>query len=158
LARAVYRDADITIMDDVLAAVDVHVGEKLMTDCICGALAGKTRVLCTNQLHVLPRCDHIVVLDGGAIVQSGSYQELMADANGLLATLVATHEGQRDDPTATVDDPTPTEGEEEAGAKVPVVPAMTDVVAHGDAAKVASAGASKLVEVHRLHPDPPNWR
>ena len=36
LARAVYRGAEIYILDDVLAAVDVHVGEHLFKQCICG--------------------------------------------------------------------------------------------------------------------------
>ena len=89
LARAVYRDADIILMDDVLAAVDVHVGEELLSAAICGALAGKTRVLVTNQLHVLPRTDHIIVLgEGGEIVEEGAYEQLMANQSGELAELV----------------------------------------------------------------------
>jgi ABC-type multidrug transport system fused ATPase/permease subunit len=94
LARAVYRDADIILMDDVLAAVDVHVGEELLSAAICGALARKTRVLVTNQLHVLPRTDHIIVLgEGGEIAEEGTYEQLMANQSGELAALVATHEG-----------------------------------------------------------------
>lgn len=47
LARAVYRDADVYILDDILSAVDVHVGQHLLDHCVCGAL----QVLC--QLTVL---------------------------------------------------------------------------------------------------------
>ena len=54
-------------------------GEELLSEAICGALSGKTRVLVTNQLHVLPRTDYIYVLgEGGEIVEEGSYDDLMA--------------------------------------------------------------------------------
>eukprot|EP01050_Picozoa_sp_SAG11_P008241 SAG11_NODE_717_length_7606_cov_5.968563_4_plen_403_part_00 len=160
LARAVYRDADIVLMDDVLAAVDVHVGERLMTDCICGAaMAGKTRVLCTNQLHVLPRCDRVVVLDRGEIVQDGTYQELMARPAGPLAMLVAKHEGQQqqqqgganaaagdnDGKVASAE-----AGEEQRQQRAKVVAAsssgITDVAEHGDRLKADGAAGARLVE------------
>jgi ABC-type nitrate/sulfonate/bicarbonate transport system ATPase subunit len=70
LARAVYSDSDVILMDDPLSAVDgivrmrtqlhffmslfsAHVGEQLFSDCICGLLKGKTRVLVTHQVHSL---------------------------------------------------------------------------------------------------------
>jgi ABC-type bacteriocin/lantibiotic exporter with double-glycine peptidase domain len=63
LARAVYADADVVLLDDPLSAVDAHVGEVLFERCILGALAGKTRVLVTHHTHVLPRCDRALVLE-----------------------------------------------------------------------------------------------
>ena len=51
LARAVYHNADILVLDDVLSAVDPHVGKHIFEKCILGALAGKTRVLVTHQLQ-----------------------------------------------------------------------------------------------------------
>eukprot|EP00897_Mesotaenium_endlicherianum_P001676 jgi/Mesen1/1536/ME000133S00550 len=50
LARAVYFDADIYVLDDPLSAVDAHVGAHLFERCIHGILAAKTRVFITNQL------------------------------------------------------------------------------------------------------------
>ena len=73
LARAVYRGADIFILDDVLAAVDVHVGKHLFRHCICGAMAGATRILATNALHVLPSCDSVSVIENGTVSESGTY-------------------------------------------------------------------------------------
>lgn len=51
-----YRDADVYLLDDPLSAVDAHVSEWLMSKCICGILAGKTRILVTHQLQFLPQC------------------------------------------------------------------------------------------------------
>lgn len=62
IARAVYADADVVIFDDPLSAVDAHVAEQIFSQCIEGALAGKTRILVTNQLHFLSRCDNICVM------------------------------------------------------------------------------------------------
>ncbi|KAF9159027.1 hypothetical protein DFQ26_007006, partial [Actinomortierella ambigua] len=90
LARAVYfqvENADTTsivaattvIMDDPLAAVDAHVGRRLWNDCILTELQGRTRIVATHQLHVLPDVDLIVCMKDGRIDQIGSYQELMED-------------------------------------------------------------------------------
>ncbi|KAA6378290.1 MAG: hypothetical protein EZS28_026183, partial [Streblomastix strix] len=60
LARAVYSDRDIYILDDPLSAVDAHVGRTLFEQCIDGRLKGKTRLLITNQLQYLDRADNII--------------------------------------------------------------------------------------------------
>ena len=83
LARAVYNNADIYLLDDPLSAVDAHVGEHIFSKCIKGdgsgsGLEGKTRFLVTHHLHVLPQCDMIVILDSdGTVKASGSYDEIM---------------------------------------------------------------------------------
>ncbi len=48
LARAVYADADIYLLDDPLSAVDPEVAERIFHDCIQGFLGSKTRVLVTH--------------------------------------------------------------------------------------------------------------
>ncbi|KRT80294.1 ABC transporter ATP-binding protein [Oryctes borbonicus] len=63
LARAVYREADIYLMDDPLSAVDTHVGKHLFEECIMGYLGSKTRILVTHQLQYLKRADLIVVFN-----------------------------------------------------------------------------------------------
>lgn len=63
LARAIYREADIYILDDPLSAVDTHVGRHLFDECISKYLSDKTRVLITHQLQYLKTADHIIVLD-----------------------------------------------------------------------------------------------
>uniref|UniRef100_A0A8C3A6V1 Multidrug resistance-associated protein 4 n=1 Tax=Cyclopterus lumpus TaxID=8103 RepID=A0A8C3A6V1_CYCLU len=62
LARAVYQDADIYLLDDPLSAVDAEVGRHLFEKCICGFLKNKLRILVTHQLQYLQSADQIVVL------------------------------------------------------------------------------------------------
>lgn len=76
LARAVYSDADVLLLDDPLSAVDAHVGKALLERCLLndGPLAGKTRILVTHALHVLPQTDYIYVMENGVIAEQGTYQ------------------------------------------------------------------------------------
>ena len=62
LARALYIDADIYLLDDPLSAVDTHVGRLLFDKAINGFLQGKIRILVTHQLQYLQEVDQILVL------------------------------------------------------------------------------------------------
>ncbi|KAG4101689.1 P-loop containing nucleoside triphosphate hydrolase protein [Neocallimastix lanati (nom. inval.)] len=90
LARAVYNDSDVVFMDDPLSAVDAHVSRYLFDNCINGAMANKTRVLVTHQLHVLPKVDYVIVMKNGYIEEQGEYKELM-QKNGELARLMSVY-------------------------------------------------------------------
>ena len=79
LARAVYRQADIYLLDDPLSAVDAHVAGDLFDHCISGELAGKTRILVTHQTQFLPRADQIVVMHGGSVIVTGSFEQVSRD-------------------------------------------------------------------------------
>ena len=101
LARAVYSDADLYLMDDPLSAVDSHVGKHILDEVLSsktGLLHNKTRILCTNSLFVLPDVDYIVVLKNGRITDYGTYDELMAQ-KGDFAELITqyTTNGVTDD-------------------------------------------------------------
>ena len=63
LARAVYSDADIYLLDDVLSAVDAHVGLHIFEETIQKRLAGKTRILVTNQLQYAKHADKVLCLE-----------------------------------------------------------------------------------------------
>ncbi|PNF26824.1 hypothetical protein B7P43_G17385 [Cryptotermes secundus] len=76
LARAVYKQAEIYLLDDPLSAVDAHVGRHLFNDCICDFLQGKTRLLVTHQLQYLQAADNIVILNNGMVEATGAYNEL----------------------------------------------------------------------------------
>ncbi|MCL7050469.1 hypothetical protein MKW94_016725, partial [Papaver nudicaule] len=91
LARAVYQDCDIYLLDDVFSAVDAHTGSDIFKECVRGALKNKTVLLVTHQVDFLHNADLIMVMRDGMIVQSGKYDELLS--SGLdFGALVAAHE------------------------------------------------------------------
>ncbi|XP_046989445.1 ATP-binding cassette sub-family C member 4-like isoform X1 [Schistocerca americana] len=92
LARAVYRDADIYLLDDPLSAVDAHVGKHLFQECINGYLCRKTRILVTHQLQYLKDADLIVILNNGRIEDQGTFSELMTQKTDFINLLVSNQE------------------------------------------------------------------
>ncbi|KAJ8898619.1 hypothetical protein K2173_004232 [Erythroxylum novogranatense] len=91
LARAVYQDSDIYLLDDVFSAVDAHTGSDIFKECVRGALKGKTIFLVTHQVDFLHNVDLISVMRDGKIVQSGRYNDLLESSMDFKA-LVAAHE------------------------------------------------------------------
>jgi len=69
IARALYQDRDVYIMDDPLSAVDSHVAAHLMEHMILGFLKSrqKTVILGLNQIQFLPSADHILFIKGGTL-------------------------------------------------------------------------------------------
>ena len=90
MARAVYANADIYLLDDPLSAVDAHVGKNIFNECICKALQGKTRILVTHQLQHLHNVDTIIVMKNGVFSEKGSYDELMENGHEF-SELINTH-------------------------------------------------------------------
>lgn len=76
LARALYADADIFLLDDPLSAVDVHVANHLFKECIRGLLSERCCILVTHQHQFLNSADAILVMKEGAVVHQGTYNEL----------------------------------------------------------------------------------
>ncbi|KAG8477649.1 hypothetical protein CXB51_030717 [Gossypium anomalum] len=91
LARAVYQDCDIYLLDDVFSAVDAHTGTDIFKECVRGALKEKTILLVTHQVDFLHNVDLIMVMRDGMIVQSGKYNDLL-DSGLDFGALVAAHE------------------------------------------------------------------
>ncbi|EYC38271.1 hypothetical protein Y032_0728g1885 [Ancylostoma ceylanicum] len=86
LARAVYQDCDVYLLDDPLSAVDAHVGKHIFQHrCILlcqvlgsnGILREKTRVLVTHRLCYVKIADEIVVLKDGQVTEKGRYSDLL---------------------------------------------------------------------------------
>ncbi|KAG5567356.1 hypothetical protein RHGRI_002796 [Rhododendron griersonianum] len=98
LARALYQDADIYLLDDPFSAVDAHTGSELfkvsilLLEFILTALAAKTVIFVTHQVEFLPAADMILVLKEGRIVQAGQYDELLQAGTDFKALVSAHHE------------------------------------------------------------------
>jgi len=99
VARAVYADADLYLLDDPLSAVDSHVGKHIFDKVIGpeGCLKNKTRVLVTHGVTFLPQVDQIVVLKKGVISEVGSYRELLAQKGDFAEFLVQYLSDQDED-------------------------------------------------------------
>ncbi|KAM9830036.1 ATP-binding cassette sub-family C member 4 isoform 1-T1 [Syngnathus typhle] len=97
LARAVYQDADIYLLDDPLSAVDAEVGRHLFEQCICGLLKNKPRILVTHQLQYLKGADQIVVLKEGHMVTKGTYTELQQSGLDFTSLLKKKEEEEEEE-------------------------------------------------------------
>ncbi|XP_046714407.1 ATP-binding cassette sub-family C member 10, partial [Silurus meridionalis] len=78
LARAVYMDKDVYLLDDPLAAVDGDVAHHLMEKCILGILRNKTRILCTHRVEFVEKADVVMLMDRGTVVKTGTPQEVLS--------------------------------------------------------------------------------
>ncbi|CAH0557785.1 unnamed protein product [Brassicogethes aeneus] len=96
LARAVYKDADIYLLDDPLSAVDTHVGKQLFEDCISKYLGDKCVVLVTHQLQYLHKVSRIDLLEDGKISISGTYQQLQNSGRDFT-NLLNEHKDEHND-------------------------------------------------------------
>ncbi|CAL8129140.1 unnamed protein product [Orchesella dallaii] len=76
LARALYQQADIYLMDDPLSAVDARVSRQIFEKCMKRYLVNNLRILVTHQLQYLPQADFILVFDQGKLISQGTYQQL----------------------------------------------------------------------------------
>lgn len=114
-----YHNADISLIDDALSAVDAHVAKHLFERCVCEELmnckSGRKRsvVLVTNALQFLKhsRVDKIVVINDGRIAEQGSYKQLASVSDSLFARFLAVIEETGIKAGDTVDDELDESGE-----------------------------------------------
>lgn len=97
LARAVYSQADIYLLDDCLSAVDAHVAQHLMRHVLGphGLLQSRTRILATNSQLALVLSDHVVFLGDGTILEQGSPAELLSLPDSHVAELLTQNQTSR---------------------------------------------------------------
>lgn len=88
LARAIYRERDLYLLDDPLSAVDVHVADSIFHNCIMGFLKDKCRILVTHSVKRLKHADYIIVLNHGFVEDSGTFEELIKKGNVNFSELI----------------------------------------------------------------------
>ncbi|KAL6842311.1 hypothetical protein ACP4OV_027959 [Aristida adscensionis] len=95
LARALYYNADIYLLDDPFSSVDIHTATSLYDEYVMGALAEKTVLLVTHQVGFLHAFDSILLMSHGQIIRAASYQELLGGSKEFQ-DLVNAHKGVAD--------------------------------------------------------------
>ena len=122
LARAVYSDSDIILLDCPLAAVDSHVGDHIFHKCILGHLSNRCRLFATNQTHRLHRIDKIILLENGKVVAYGGYDELKSGNDKFKQLLNDNQEGKATHSDRRIEsDKTNNDGIESANVEVEIL-------------------------------------
>jgi subfamily B ATP-binding cassette protein MsbA len=85
IARALYKDAPILILDEATSQLDSE-SEALVGRALTNLMAGRTTLVIAHRLSTVRRADRILVLDGGRLVESGTHAELLT-RNGLYRRL-----------------------------------------------------------------------
>ena len=83
LARALYFDADIYLLDDPISAVDSKVAKKIYDNVILKMKGTKTVILVTHQISYMYGCDEVVIMEDGKVVEFGNPENLREKLNYL---------------------------------------------------------------------------
>ncbi|KAG9448365.1 hypothetical protein H6P81_014493 [Aristolochia fimbriata] len=92
LARAVYQNADIYLLDDPFSAVDAHTATSLFNECIMGCLLEKTVLLVTHQVDFLPAFNSVLLMSNGVILHAAPYSDLLASSKEFQELVIAHKE------------------------------------------------------------------
>lgn len=116
LARALYLQSDLLILDDVFSGLDADTEEKVFRGVFGpdGLLRkrGSTAVLCTHSVRHLPASDHIIALGNGTVVEQGNFDELMSSQGyvqclGLKSSSDSDVSSQEPGPKGSPSEPKP---------------------------------------------------
>ena len=91
LARAVYADADVYLLDDPLSAVDVKIAEHIFNQCICDLLQSKMRLMVTHGKEHIKAADQIIVLHQGSVLGKGRFSDLRNELGTILDEAHISH-------------------------------------------------------------------
>ncbi|KAA8533661.1 hypothetical protein F0562_030905 [Nyssa sinensis] len=105
LARALYQDADIYLLDDPFSAVDAHTATSLFNEYVMGALSGKTVLLVTHQVDFLPAFDSVLLMSDGEIKCAAPYNQLLASSQEFQELVNAHKETAGSERLAEVSSP-----------------------------------------------------
>ncbi|XP_059377246.1 ATP-binding cassette sub-family C member 5-like [Carassius carassius] len=85
LARALYSERPVLLLDDPLSAVDARVGSHIFHSAIRRMAKSRTVIFVTHQLQFLPECDEVVLMKDGQIAEHGSHVQLMEKGRDYAA-------------------------------------------------------------------------
>ena len=107
IARALLRDAPILVLDEALSSVDAE-NEAVIQQALDRLMAGRTTLILAHRLSSVINADRILVLEDGAVAQSGRHAELIA-RDGPYRRLMGPQLAERSDAIAPVGDSAPTD-------------------------------------------------
>jgi ABC transporter fused permease/ATP-binding protein len=100
IARALLKDPAILVLDEATSALDTA-SEKLVQDALDELMKGRTSIVIAHRLSTVKAADRILVLDRGAIVESGTHAQLISDPGGLYSSLNRLNTAQHQQARAT---------------------------------------------------------
>lgn len=83
LARALYANGDIYLLDDPISAVDAKVAKEIYEKVILHLSKEKTVILVTHQINYLLECDQVIILDKGEVIHNDKPQNLRKELEEL---------------------------------------------------------------------------
>lgn len=91
IARALLRDRSVLILDECTSALDPG-NQAAVLDTIMAVKEGRTTVMVTHKLAAMKRCDRLLVVEHGRIVEEGTFDELVSKTGGPFSTLAKAGE------------------------------------------------------------------
>lgn len=159
LARAVYADKEIILLDDVLSAVDARVGKHIMNYCLLGLLKNKTRLLATHQLSLIGSASRVIFLNGDGTVDFGTMNELKARNDAFRNLMTYNAEAEKDEEEEKEEDEEEVEGDREFIAKqLSRQQTMVDEEAEHHDYQVNEDQDGKLIALERAAENQIKWR
>lgn len=86
IARAILADPAILILDEATSSLDAE-SERLVQDALDVLMEGRTSIIIAHRLSTVRRCDQILVMSGGSVVERGTHDDLVQNEKSLYATL-----------------------------------------------------------------------
>ncbi|MDP2651706.1 MAG: ATP-binding cassette domain-containing protein, partial [bacterium] len=86
IARAILKDAPILVLDEATSSLDSE-SERLIQDALLRLMEGKTVIAIAHRLSTVMHMDRLIVMERGAVVLSGTHEELLAQESNLYKKL-----------------------------------------------------------------------
>ncbi|GAB1603933.1 ATP-binding cassette sub-family B member 10, mitochondrial-like [Argonauta hians] len=86
IARAILKDPQILILDEATSALDSE-SEYTVQEALDSVMAGRTVIVIAHRLSTIRNVDHIIVLNGGMVAESGTFDELLKIPDGIFQKL-----------------------------------------------------------------------